>query len=116
MADMKMPLPTRKRALELGAAYIEQNLHDMRNRARKQYEHATATSRKPCPRGCTPGNAVDPASEGVPSPCRTCRGEAFVSGWDGRERPLTSSLENDLMTVAEWATCAAMLRAMAADE
>jgi hypothetical protein len=33
---------------------------------------------QPCPEGCTPGNAVDPRSEGVPSPCPVCRGKAFV--------------------------------------
>lgn len=34
---------------------------------------------KPCYMGCTPGSAVDPESVGVPSPCRVCKGTAFVT-------------------------------------
>ncbi len=76
MSRMIMPLPTRKRALELGAAFIENDLNDMRSRARERYNE----------------------------------------DGDGREFPLTTSLEGDLMKVAEWASAAAMLRTMAAQE
>ena len=78
---MKMPLATRKRALELGAAFIEDDLDQMRQRARNQHEDASSRE-----------------------------------GWDGRELPLTTSLEGDLMKVAEWASAAAALRALAASE
>lgn len=40
----------------------------------------------PCPMGCTPGNAVDPMSVGVPSPCRMCKGKAFMT-MNGDEKP-----------------------------
>lgn len=78
----KMPIPSRKRALELGAAFIEADLNDMRSRARNRSE-----------------------GSGVPD-----------DEWDGREFPLTTSLEGDLMKVAEWASAAATLRALAAQE
>lgn len=76
----KMPIPSRKRALELGAAFIEADLNDMRTRARNRAE----------------------ARQSAPD--------------DGRELPLTTSLEGDLMKVAEWASAAATLRALAAQE
>lgn len=34
----KMPLPSRKRALELGAAFIEEDLDKMRQQARRHFE------------------------------------------------------------------------------
>lgn len=34
-----MPIPSKKRALELGATFIENDLHAMRKRAQEQYEH-----------------------------------------------------------------------------
>lgn len=37
MSD-RMPIPTRARALELGASFIENDLHAMRRRAREMYE------------------------------------------------------------------------------
>jgi hypothetical protein len=112
----RMPLATRRAALELGARLIEADLDHMRRQARRQHEEARERSRKPCPQGCTPGRATDPESEGVPSPCRVCDGTAFVPGWDGRELPLTTSLEGDLLKAVEWASAAATLRAMAAQE
>jgi hypothetical protein len=80
---MNMPFPTRRRALELGAEVIENDLHDMRKRAIEQFEHQ-----------------------------RRVHGDE----WDGREFPLGSSHEGDLMKAVEWATAAATLRAMAAQE
>lgn len=76
-----MPIPTRKRALELGATFIENDLHKMRDRAVEQFEAAQQRS-----------------------------------DWDGREYPLGSSHEGDLMKAVEWATAAATLRALAARE
>lgn len=72
----KMPIPSRKRALQLGAEFLEADLNDMRTRAR----------------------------------------ERFNENGDGREFPLTTSLEGDLMKAAEWASAAATLRALAAQE
>lgn len=78
-----MPIPSRKRALELGAAFIETDLHAMRKRAVELHEHQ-----------------------------RRVHGDA----WDGREFPQGSSAEGDLMKAVEWATAAATLRTMAAQE
>jgi hypothetical protein len=78
---LNMPLATRKRSLELGAQYIENALHQMRDQARQQYEHASQRE-----------------------------------DWNGREFPLTTSLEGDLMKVAEWASAATTLRMLAEQE
>jgi hypothetical protein len=77
----RMPIPSRKRALELGATFIEQDLHAMRQAAIDRQE---VQSQHP--------------------------------DWDGREFPLGTSLEGDLMKAVEWATAAATLRALAAQE
>lgn len=42
--------------------------------------------RSQCPMGCKVGSAVDPESVGVPSPCRVCKGTAFITH-DGDEKP-----------------------------
>jgi hypothetical protein len=80
---MRMPIPSRRRALELGATFLESDLHEMRGRVREQYEH-----------------------------------QQRVHGdeWDGREFPLGTSHEGDLMKAVEWAWSAATLRAMAEQE
>lgn len=36
--SVTMPLPSRRRALELGAGFIEQDLHEMRRVAQRNYE------------------------------------------------------------------------------
>jgi hypothetical protein len=77
---IKMPIPTKKRALELGATFLESDLHAMRRRAIEQYEHQQ---------------------------------DAHGEEWDGREFPIGSSHEGDLMKAVEWAWAAATLRAMA---
>lgn len=74
----RMPLPSRRRALEAGAAFIEAELHRMRELAVKHDEEASNSA-----------------------------AGLF---------PLTTSLEGDLMAVAEWASAAATLRALAAQE
>lgn len=79
----RMPIPTKKQVLELGAAFIENDLHDMRKRAIEGYEHQ-----------------------------QRIHGDQ----WDGRQFPIGSSHEGDLMKAVEWATAAAMLRALAAQE
>jgi hypothetical protein len=79
----ELPPTTRKRALELGAAFIQNDLDKMRTRAREQFEHA-----------------------------RRVHGDE----WDGREFPVTSSVEGDLLKAVEWASAIATLRAMAAQE
>lgn len=38
-SNATMPIPSRKRALELGAKFIENDLHTMRRRAQEQNEH-----------------------------------------------------------------------------
>ena len=80
---IRMPIPSRKRCLELGASFIENDLHAMRKRAQEQYEHQQRVHGK---------------------------------GWDGREFPLGTSHEGDLMKAVEWATAAATLRSLAAQE
>ena len=75
---IRMPLPSRRRALEAGAHFIESELHCMRERA---IAHDAEARRD-----------------------------------DGTLYPLTTSLEGDLMAVAEWASAAATLRALAAQE
>lgn len=77
MPREKMPLPTRRRALELGAGFIEADLDQMRADARARDDGA---------RGGGPLYSV------------------------------THCLEHDLMKVAEWASAAATLRALAAQE
>lgn len=79
----RMPIPSCARALELGAQFLESDLHDMRKRAREQWEFQQRT---------------------------------HGDQWDGREFPLGTSHEGDLMKAVEWATAAATLRAMAAQE
>lgn len=81
MPTHTMPLPTRRRCLELAAAFIENDLHAMRKRATEQYEIARQKD-----------------------------------DWDGREFPLGTSLEGDLMKATEWAYALATLRAMAQQE
>lgn len=78
-----MPIPSRKRALELGAQFIENDLHKMRAQAIEQFEHQ-----------------------------RRVHGDE----WDGREFPLGTSHEGDLMKAVEWAWAAASLRCLAAQE
>ena len=78
---IKMPIPTRKRALELGASFLENDLHKMREQAAHQYEAAERRA-----------------------------------DWDGREFPIGTSHEGDLMKAVEWATAAATLRAMVEQE
>jgi hypothetical protein len=80
---IRMPIPTRKRALELGAAFLEGDLNDMRKLAQEGYEYQ-----------------------------KSIRGD----DWDGREFPLGTSHEGDLLKAVEWATAAATLRAMAEQE
>ncbi len=80
---IRMPIPTKKRALELGAQFLENDLHAMRKRAIEQHEHQ-----------------------------QRVHGEK----WDGREFPIGTSHEGDLMKAVEWATAAATLRALAAQE
>jgi hypothetical protein len=80
---IRMPLATARRALELGATFLENDLHDMRKRAQEQYEHQQRVHGKE---------------------------------WDGREFPLGTSHEGDLMKAVEWASAAATLRAMAEQE
>lgn len=41
---------------------------------------------RPCLMGCVPGSAVDPHSVGVPSPCRVCKGKAYLNV-SGDEKP-----------------------------
>lgn len=79
----KMPIPTKKRALELGASFLELDLDNMRKRATEQYEHQQRT---------------------------------HGDDWDGREFPIGTSHEGDLMKAVEWAWAAATLRAMAEQE
>jgi hypothetical protein len=81
MADVTMPIPSRKRCLELGALFLENDLHEMRRRSQAGYER-----------------------------------QSRQEGWDGREFPIGTSHEGDLMKTVEWATAAATLRAMAAAE
>lgn len=83
MVRVLMPIPTRRRALELAATFIENDLHEMRRQSIEQHQNQ-----------------------------RSWGGEH----WDGRELPLGSSHEGDLMKAVEWATSAAILRAMAAQE
>jgi len=78
-----MPIPSPRRALELGATFIENDLHDMRKRAQAGYEHMQ---------------------------------RVHGDDWDGREFPLGTSHEGDLMKAVEWASAAATLRALAAVE
>lgn len=75
---LKVTLATKKRALELGATYIEQELALMRDLMSKREDAARSGSALPI-------------------------------------EPLTTSHEADIMKVAEWASAAATLRAMAAD-
>lgn len=79
----ELPPTTRKRALLLGATFIQNDLDTMRRKARQQYEHQR---------------------------------DRFGENWDGREYPVTSSVEGDLLKAVEWASAIATLRAMAAQE
>lgn len=81
--SLELKPTTRKRALELGAAFIQADLDKMRKKAREQYEHQRSR---------------------------------FGDEWDGREFPVTSSVEGDLLKAVEWASAIATLRAMAAQE
>ena len=72
----EMPLPTKRRALELGASFLEADLGKMRIAARER----------------------DAKADGY----RVC--------------PITHCLEHDVMKAAEWASAAATLRALAAQE
>lgn len=81
-----MPIPSRKRCLELGAAFIEADLDSMRRQARQHHED------------------LRDFAERHPEAPR------------GNEPPITTSQEGDLMKAVEWATAAATLRAMAAQE
>jgi hypothetical protein len=83
MRAQPMPLASKRRALELAATFLENDLAEMRGRARQQYEHQ-----------------------------QNSQGEA----WDGREYPLGSSHEGDLMKAAEWASAIVWLRAIAEQE
>lgn len=108
-----MPVPTKKRVFELAAQFLQNDLDDMRKRAVAQWESQQLP--KQCPQGCKVGSAVNPNSEGCPSPCAVCKGTAQVE-WDGREYPLGSSHEGDLMKAVEWATALATLRMLAEQE
>lgn len=80
MPPERMPLATRKRALELGATFIENDLGEMRAKAQRADERGVGDDK------------------------------------NGGVYPITHCFEHDLMKVAEWASAAATLRALAAAE
>lgn len=47
--SVEMPLPTRKRALQLGAAFIEEDLHKLRRDVQALYLAAEREKRDPIP-------------------------------------------------------------------
>jgi hypothetical protein len=64
---------------EMARQWREANSISYASRSKYDTPWLLVWDRHPCPVGCTPGNAIDPESEGVPSPCRVCKGTAFIS-------------------------------------
>lgn len=85
MPGERATLASKKRALILGAQFIENDLADMRQRIQREYHRVE---------GRTEGTAENPAGRVQPF-------------------PVTTSHEGDFLKATEWASAATWLRALA---